>query len=111
MDAMEFLKEYDKMCGKETCSSCPLRDLEKGGFCKDILRKYPEASVRIIEKWSTEHPKKTKKSEFLKLFPNPRMKNGVVVICPQDVEKDFECDYKRKPCEECAKEYWLTEVE
>lgn len=32
-------------------------------------RHYEEEAVAIVEKWSAEHPKKTRQSEFLKIFP------------------------------------------
>lgn len=113
MDAVKYLKEYNRMCSKETCTSCPLRDLEKDGFCKDILIKYPEQAVSVIEKWSSEHPMKTRQYELLELFPNVHIVNGYINICPKEVDQTLKdhIDCLKRSCNNCKEEYWLAEVE
>lgn len=58
-------------------------------------------------------PKKTRQDEFLKMYPNARMLNGIISICPKLV--DGNCDrcriYAKRSCTECHKDYWLQEVE
>ena len=63
--------------------------------------------------WSKEHSKKTRQSEFLKMFPNARIDdNGTLLICPRHVDVTA-IDSRRclgsPTCTECLKEYWLSE--
>lgn len=58
--------------------------------------------------------KKTRQSEFLKMFPRVRTDDdGVIYMDPCDVDTSYEnenrCD--NIPCRDCKKEYWLAEVE
>lgn len=116
MDAVEFLKEKERMCSKcGMCAVCPA-DKQNNGFdmdCDNLEVKKPEELVAIIERWSAEHPKKTRQSEFLKMFPNaPLRENGSIAICPLDVDRDAKCSQKQGArCPDCQKDYWLAEVE
>lgn len=60
-----------------------------------------------------EKKTKTRQDEFLERYPDARMLNGVIDICPKHV--DGNCDrcriYAKRPCIECHKDYWLQEVE
>ena len=72
------------------------------------------AAVGAVEKWAKEHPKKTRQSEFLKLFPDVRRKDGVVDLHPcmidtKNYPKDDYC--ATNSCNDCRKDYWLQEVE
>lgn len=53
--------------------------------------------------------KKTRQSEFLKIFPKVWMKEGVIDICPDRVSGENICEYEER-CMECKKDFWLTEV-
>ena len=63
MDAVEFLKEKERMCSKSGgCSKCPA-DYQNNGFCmdcEDLEDEKPEEFVTIVEMWSAEHPIKTR---------------------------------------------------
>lgn len=117
MDAVEFLKEKERMCNKcGACSRCPV-DIKNNGFymdCEDLAIENPEEFVAIVERWSAEHPAKTRQSEFLKMFPNADLtRGGVINICPRyaDVnyrKQDERCDID---CGSCVKEYWLSEID
>ena len=95
MDAVKFLKENSRMCNRMDCSNCPV-SLNKNGTgrtCEDFSENYPEKYVAIVEKWSKEHPIKTRQSEFLKMFPNARMDgNGSVGLCPISVDSTIPRD-------------------
>lgn len=85
MDAVKFLKEKKRMCdffhNQALCSKCPIQKLECGtGELYDV--EHMIAAVGAVEKWAKEHPKKTRQSEFLKLFPDVRRKDGVVDLHP-----------------------------
>lgn len=109
MDAVKLLKEAQRMCMEtEYCEGCPIHK-----YCAidtNVFEiKEPEKVVKIIEKWAAEHPKKTRQSEFLKMFPNATPFH----IDPCNVDADMAIDSKcrRKSCIECREEYWNTEVE
>ena len=57
----------------------------------------------------TPEKKKTRQSEFLKLFPKARMYNDVLDICPDMVSGENTCEYDER-CGECKKDFWMTEV-
>ena len=59
-------------------------------------------------------PKKTRQSEFLKMFPNAELADSAINICPKHLDGNYDrCgNYEGKiPCIECQKDYWLQEVE
>lgn len=112
MDAVEFLKEKERMCNKcSACSGCPA-DRKNNGFymdCEDLAIENPEEFVAIVERWSDEHPKKTRQSRFLEVFPNAIIEGGCLLICPIHCDKNEKCGAGR--CVDCRKKYWLAEVE
>lgn len=62
MDAVEFIKERNRMCKSfERCYDCPA---DRNACCN--TSKWREELVTIVEKWSTEHPYKTRQDVFLK---------------------------------------------
>ena len=71
-----------------------------------------ECCNNYVSKWERS-PKKTRQDEFLERYPDARMLNGVIGICPKLV--DVNCDrcriYVKRSCAECHKDYWLQEVE
>ena len=113
MDAAKYLKERIRMCSSLNCLECPLcaENNEMKVNCQEAEKNHTEKAVAIVEKWSAEHPAKTRKSEFLKVYPDTQIsKNGAIQICPARIEKSkkFNC---RRSCDACRKEYWLAEVE
>ena len=128
MDAVEFLKENDRMCktfdscsGKDGGEMCELyvKSNERGLSCVDYATTYPEEAVKIIEKWAKEHPKKTRQSEFLKMFPDALIFEEVLKIEPCELIgsklNSEEChsydEFGLSGCYECRKKYWLEEIE
>lgn len=53
--------------------------------------------------------KKTRQSEFLKIFPNAKMRDGVIFECPTNLTDFFACRHY-SDCAECKKDFWMTEV-
>lgn len=99
MDAIEFIKEYRRMCKKyvlmdtcgEDCSNeCPLY----GGYC-DVTYENLEANyiVSKVEQWSQAHPQKTMMQDFFEKFPNAlKEENDTPLnICPSY------CGYTNEP--------------
>lgn len=129
MDAVEFLEEKDRMCnsfnngcrikGHPECV-CEIRaETEKTQeACAVYARKHPAEIVAIVERWAKEHPRKTRQSEFLKMFPRASMaNNGTIDFCPHNFDKEFTCPEKVSiyqgecQCPDCQRKYWLEEVE
>lgn len=127
MNAVEFLKENDRMCktfdscsGKDGGEMCELyvKSNEKGLSCADYATTYPEEAVKIIEKWAKEHPKKTRQSEFLKMFPDARVFQGTLAINPCQIEvsrlNTEEChtyEDNKAGCLACRNKYWNEVIE
>lgn len=115
MDAVKYLKEMNRMCNGSDCCECPLFTNYNGKNvnCKILEKEYAEEAVEIVEKWSADHPVKTRQSEFLKMFPNAKFDGRIIDICPKRVDTSIperpNC-YCAK-CSECKKQYWLAEVE
>lgn len=103
--------DYIRMCKsfEQDCRDCPLFTPNDGRSCRQVMEDTPDKANEIILKWCEEHPVKTRQSEFLKMFPNAKIANGVVTICPKNVETTLGCSIKS--CEKCSKEYWLAEVD
>lgn len=112
MDAVKYLEERKRMCGSynNMCVGCGFGKVPQ---CNNVEDYNPEEAVAIVEKWSAEHPIKTRQSEFLKMFPNaPLCENESIAICPLDVDRDAKCSQKQGArCPDCQKDYWLAEVE
>lgn len=119
MDAVEFLKTFDRLCrAEEDCSSCPLNGYACDANLKDVARYYTLESVQDmvqkVEQWAKEHPVKTRQSEFLKRFPNADLTR----LQPCMIEKDKRPMWCGKYadfganccCDECRYAYWNEEV-
>lgn len=112
MDAVEFFKTVSRSCKNQGCKGCPIC---KEGTCMvwfdDKSIKNIEEMVSKVEQWAKEHPIKTRQSEFLEMFPNADLCRDVINILPCSVEKGMSKCCSDKRCEECRKDYWLTEVD
>ena len=114
MDALEFLKERKRLCTScEGCDGCPL----EGTHCVLSYVTPDEDYKRIIatvERWSKEHPRKTRQSVFLEQWPDAKVfVDGVIDLCPQELNSHYPCqstDYKMR-CQTCRREFWMREVE
>lgn len=108
MDAVKYLKERERMCDSynNMCDGCGFGKVPQ---CNLTEKDNPEKAVEIVEKWSSEHPAKTRQSELLKAFPNAEIENGVAITCPKSLDKNVECETLNS-CVECTRKYWLAEV-
>ena len=86
MTAVEFLKEYDRMCDIQvTCKKCPFSMERVTCSCDHFIKKNPEKAVDIVQKWAEEHPVKTMLQDLLEKYPN-------VILDDRGVPK-FNCPY------------------
>ena len=104
MDAVEYVKQRRRMCDYYVnCGDCPACDYEWCSSLNGIPKMVP-----IVEQWVKEHPAKTRQSEFLKMFPNARIDDGVIFLGPCAIDKSHKCTLD---CKKCCRDYWLKEIE
>ena len=85
MDALEFIRERDRMCGAHPkCGGCEAYNKENYSCCVELKScEEPEVQISIVEQWSKDHPRKTRQSEFLKMFPEAIIgDDGALDLCP-----------------------------
>ena len=109
MDAVKFLMERNRMLTSGFATPLIGGTLE----CEEQA----EQIVRKVERWSDEHPCKTRQSEFLKQWPAAMLdERGVLSILPcmmapiQFRTPEDTCA-TGMVCMECRKKYWGQEVE
>ena len=114
MDALEFIKERNRMCQSfgGSCNGCPA---DKNICCSAFG--WQEELVAIVEKWSKENPRKTRQDVFLKQWPEAYIhEDGYLDICPLEVsaahrDADGCCAPLDRLCPDCRREFWMQEVE
>lgn len=110
MDAVKYLKERERMCNSynNMCDGCGFGKVTK---CNRTEEDNPEKAVEIVEKWSKEHPAKTRQSEILKIIPDATIRNGILITKPCEVNEKIKDRCKKYDyCRDCRKEYWLAEI-
>lgn len=120
MDAVEFFEERDRMCKSfgGDCTGCDIYKVRMSNLsCNAFIFTRPREMVAIVERWAKDHPRKTRQSEFLKMFPNARIAvDGCIGgICPSDLDTEFVCPMQKRGsdyacCPECRRVYWHAEV-
>jgi hypothetical protein len=72
------------------CSDCPLSSLNNDATdkmtcdkmtCGEFETLCPEQAIKVVQKWSDEHPQKTFLTEFLEKYPNAELDHGVPKVC------------------------------
>lgn len=123
MDAVKFIEERKRMCKSfgTICKGCPAFGTDEDGLCCAVEKESSldaTAQIAIVEEWSTTHPRKTRQSEFLKIYPEAQInkKYGFIEICPADLITNFRddtghCSREDIDCTNCRREFWLQEVE
>lgn len=118
MDAVEYVKQRERMCGYYgSCDKCLANKVIGCATIAKISQMVP-----IVEQWAKEHPVKTRQSEFLKMYPNAqKSSDGVLNICPEKIEHEKyksaalykACIYSDtgKLCTDCRRDFWLKEIE
>ena len=113
MDAVEFLKEFNRMCKAYDkdgdCKNCPAYEYS----CCTNFNGQENDVVQIVEQWAKEHPVKTRQSEFMNMFPETEMIDDYISICPSRVSKEYRgsdanCSIN---CDKCKRDFWLKEIE
>ena len=117
MEALEFLKERKRMCNSyDGCKGCPFDD-SKCVIDSTISDEDCKRIVATVEKWSKEHPRKTRQSVFLEQYPEVQIDNNdVLSVCPAVISPSHRkdgggCLNIHKKCADCRREFWMQEVE
>lgn len=123
MDAVKFLVTRDRMCGSFNgrCTGCEVKKrMGAGDVCIHYMEQHPQEVIEIVERWGKDHPRKTRQSEFLKMFPDARLFDGVLAIDPCKINSlkfdSKECrshidEFGCLSCDKCREQFWLEEVE
>lgn len=112
MDAVEFLKQFNRMCkayNGDGCKECPAYRHR----CGVDFNGQEEDGVSIVEQWAKEQPVKTRQSEFLKQWPNAsKDTSGVLSItpCGLDSSRSKKCSVYPN-CSECRRAFWNEGVQ
>ena len=106
-----YLKERKRMCERNQCDECSLGSKSNGTYktCRVFENDYPSEAMKIVQKWSDEHPQKTYLTDFLDKHPNAPLTNGIPSgFCPYYLgymtKKEFE------ECSTHCKKCWNTPV-
>lgn len=123
MDAVTYIKAYVRMCDSfdsknnitgKPCVGCPLDDIGRGCHMNDLTNNAEEC-VAAVEKWAKEHPVRTRQSEFLRQWPDARLYEGVLEVCPAKLSSLFRdengrCSKTVSFCPDCRRDFWLAEI-
>lgn len=115
MDAVEFFKTVNRLCKNQSCEACPVYKNDMCcmvGFDDDSIKSIDE-TVSKVEQWSKDHPVKTRKSEFQKMFPNANMYRITTTFCTAHFDKKKACEVgvaSEEMCEKCRYKYWNEDV-
>ena len=110
MDAVKFLEIIDRLSRKGN-------NIEKMRYNEYREANDNAGAVRFVERWSKEHPRKTRQSVYLEQWPEAKIDNdGCLSVCPYNVsathrDKYGRCVVRGKSCQDCRREFWMQEVE
>ena len=114
MDAVEFFKTVNRLCKNLHCKECPVYN---DGTCMirvgDHSVERIDETVSKVEQWAKEHPIKTRKNEFLKMFPNAQMVNIERTFCVAQFDITKKCKEtipSEEQCIACRYKFWNDEV-
>ena len=99
---VNYSREHARMCKHYTacvkCHECPMGSSRngKGYNCKLLLFKHPETAIDIVQRWSDEHPVKTRLDDLLEKYPDVVVEsNGCPVFYPAALGYCNNCDICR----------------
>jgi hypothetical protein len=115
MDALKFIEERSRMCKlfSPGCEGCRIDEAKPVmSECVLWMIENPEKAVEIVERWSQEHPPKTRQDVFLEQWPNAVIyEDGVLDIAPCRVDRPATGRCDGTTCGDCRREFWMQEVE
>lgn len=120
MDAVEFIKERDRMCKSfgDDCRGCPGFDADEDVQCCMVgLQSTMDATAQIgvVEKWASAHSRKTRQDVFLEQYPEAKVADdGILMLCPVVVSSTYRnqyggCKTPHASCDDCCRKFWGKE--
>ena len=110
MDAFEFLKEFNRMCDQYKdvmCKVCPRIKCESCDALSLNATALKEL-VKCVERWSKEHPQRTRLEDFKEKYPNMKCRDsGIPWACCSYLGYCESCDEAKSDCIVC----WNMPVE
>ena len=108
MDALKFVKEFKRMCHTYTetmCKGCPREKCLKCAI--EVLSDTGiKELINDVEKWSKEHPQRTRLQDLLEKFPKAEIdKEGLPSFCCAKL--GYVCNCLKSTCKDC----WNMPVE
>lgn len=108
---------------EEECVENLLEELGDVNLCMSVVEANRGIHIRCLSvdkkaRWAqriretrveTPEKKKTRQSEFLKICPNAKMCDGVILACPINMIDYVGCHHYRD-CKSCKRDFWLAEV-
>ena len=96
------------MCKSSSdCAKCQYH----GDKCDNVIELL-EKTVAEVEKWSQEHPRKTRQDVFLERYPMARVTDGGALgILPCLLDETLFAHCRHVGCDDCRREFWMQEVE
>lgn len=87
-----MIVDYEKDCGK------PLLSFENG-----FEMNFPRLAIKIVQKWSNKHPRKTILDDLKEKYPNYQksFKDGTPSICPYKLGYKDSGNCPADTCTEC----------
>ena len=121
MDALKFIEERNRMCERYwqvdgDCDGCPMVNV---GECNELRNMVDDAGkavgnvVETVEKWSKEHPRKTRQDAFLGQWPEAVLVDDIIDIKPCSLVAAYmpKIECCKTSCYECRRKFWMQEVE
>lgn len=113
MDALKFIEERNRMCdyyrgdnALSGCAECPAFQMT----CVSV-RSVTAEYIAAVERWSKEHPRKTRQDVFMAHYPDAALDNGVLRVCPRKIYKSAGINCNNTTCSLCKRAFWLQEAE
>lgn len=104
---VEFIREWKRMClSNQKCKDCDAF-LPIDGICrfniKECNPELLEATARIVQKWSDEHPEMTWAGKLRELIPGADIETIIDLTCPKHYFGDRAplCTTDAIECEDC----------
>lgn len=121
IDAVKFIEERTRMCNNFNsleCKGCPaFNAYELSCAVGQESTMSATDQITTVEKWSSEHPRKTRQDLFLEMYPTALLtEGGILSACPVLLSSEYRdksgrCTRHYTSCVECRKEFWSQEVE
>ena len=103
---LDYVHEWYRMCNAvfyKGCDNCPTKN---AGECCYHIRFITQKHIDIIQKWSDDHPEKTRADVFFEMFPDAvwqGIDKKIPVTCYRhliNIDNNYLCqeNYKCKKC-------------